>query len=176
MPMHERSFKQSNLNFTHCISLRHFGPYEDVNDTWARLSQLAAQLGVTGPDVVAFGICYDDPTRGSPDRFRYDACLAISRETYDDLRQRLGSADAANTPGQQDLRVEEFKLGRTMMTVHRGDHRNLRDAYTDVMRASAFRGLGASQPRPPFVEVYRNHPATTAGANLITEIHIPGLG
>ena len=41
-------------NITHYVGIRHVGAFNDVNSTWARLTQFALQQGISGPNVISF--------------------------------------------------------------------------------------------------------------------------
>lgn len=171
----EREFKDSSLNINYAVTIRHFGRYEDTNATWARLTQFAFHAGVAGPNVQPFGISYDDPTNTPEEKIRYDACLSISKDQYEDLRKRLDTDTNLDPALVEGIRVEQIPIGKTKAAVHKGPYKHIRDAYTDVLKTSAFKGLTGTpgqQPKPPFIEVYRNNPLLTLSANLITEIHV----
>jgi AraC family transcriptional regulator len=167
-----REFKQASLDFTQALSIRHFGPYQEVNETWAKLTQAAFNLGIAGPDVVAFGLSYDDPTTTPLEKIRYDACLSISKVHFNLLTQRFEAEEVSEEPQMRGVRAWPVSFGQTMMTVHRGSYGDIREAYTDLLREVAFSAKTREPPRPPFIEVYRNNPLLTRSQDLITEIHM----
>jgi DNA gyrase inhibitor GyrI len=164
----EREFKESLLNIRNYISVRHFGPYEDVNETWARLTQFAFEQGIGGPQVTAFGVCHDTQAITPPSHIRYDACLGIYPETYLQLAQKLTNSDQDEFSG---IRLETMVPQRTVMTIHKGSYRDIREAYTDALRAAATKKLNFDPRRLPTIEIYRNNPLFTKPEALVTEIH-----
>src|SRR6478752_3024753 len=95
----EREFFESTLNITHFISIRHFGPLEQVNETWSRLIQFAFHMGLSGPEVVSFGLCYDSPPHTPPDQIRYDACIGISPQKYKNIMEEVRMKADSNLEG-----------------------------------------------------------------------------
>lgn len=168
-----REFKEATLNITNYISIRHFGPLEEVNSTWSRLIQFAFHLGISGPEVIAFGLCCDYPPNTPPDQIRYDACLSISPAQHENLVQPMAANMDDNFEG---IRLNTLKVGKTMMTVHRGPYSNIRDAYTDALEAAALTGIDVHSHGLPTIEVYKNNPLLTKPEALITEIHFLPAG
>ena len=164
----EREFREAALNFRNYVSVRHFGPYEEVNETWARLMQFAFERGITGPQVTAFGICHDCQPHTAPDQIRYDACLALSPETYMHLTQELVVSEDDDFNG---IRMETMTPQETVMTLYRGPYKNIREAYTDALRSAATKDLKFDPHRLPTIEVYKNNPLFTKPQALVTEIH-----
>lgn len=167
-----REFKQASLDINQALSIRHFGPYTSVNETWAKLIQVAFNLGIAGHDVLAFGLSYDDPTTTPEEKIRYDACLAISKAHFNLLAQRFEAAETADEPQLRGLRAWPLTVGQTLMTVHRGSYSDIRETYTDLLREASFATHLREPIRPPFVEVYRNNPLLTRSQDLVTEVHV----
>src|ERR1700761_1103735 len=107
--------QEGTLSMRNYISIRHFGPYEDLNVTWKRLTQFAFQNSIPGPNVSAFGLCYDDPTNTPPRHIRYDACLSINAATLRDLMSRMNDLADASLAG---IRLQTMPAAKTVMTVH----------------------------------------------------------
>lgn len=168
----EREFRESSLNIRNYVSIRHYGPYEDVNDTWARLTQFAFERGIAGPQVMTFGICHDCQPHTPPDQIRYDACLGISPESYAELTQQMSASEDDDFTG---IRMETMVPLKTVMTIYRGPYKDIREAYTDALRAAATKGLNFDAHKLPTIEVYKNNPLFTKPESLVTEIHfLPG--
>ena len=167
MTLH-REFKESTVRITHYISIRHFGPYEEVNATWARLTQFAFEYGASGPDVVAFGFCHDCGPHTPPEEIRYDACLGVDPKFHKSLMEKMADSKDGDFEG---IRLETMSVGKTIMTVHRGPYSTIREAYTDALRAAATQKLSFDAHRLPTLEVYRNNPLLTKPESLLTEIH-----
>jgi AraC family transcriptional regulator len=168
--------RTGSVNFHHYISLRHFGPYETVNDTWARLLLFAFNNGFSGKDVTAFGLCYDDPTQTPSEQIRYDACLAVPQEHFAGLQQVLRSnRPDQNRPEIEGIRLEELGgLRNTLTVTHKGPYQQNRRAYSALVAETTRRGGKGRRLDLPSIEIYRNNPLLTRAEDLITEIHVRG--
>jgi len=164
----EREFKKARLNIQNYISVRHYGPYEEVNETWARVTQFAFERGISGPQVTAFGICCDCPPHTPPENIRYDACLAVNPETYTQLMEKLTVTEEDDFAG---IRMETMTPQETIMTIYKGPYNNIREAYTDALTLAATKTLNFDPHRLPTIEIYKNNPLFTKPAALVTEIH-----
>lgn len=158
----ESQFKSSSLKGNKVISLRHFGPYQEVNETWAKLTALAFDKGLSGSDVKAVGICYDDPTKTPAERIRYDACLTINESKAKSFQLDEHRDEFTG------IRLESIPEVKTVATTFQGDYAELCIAYTDALRVP-----GVRESTGPTYEVYRNNPLLTPKEDLITEIHFP---
>lgn len=145
------------------LVLRHVGAYGAVNETWAKLSTLAAERGLTGPETQAIGLSYDDPTVTPVEKIRYDACLIIGDEKVKNLRFE----------GEEDqftgVRLQKLQARGAKSTVHKGTYVTINESYRQL---TGERGAaGAKARKGPFVEVYRNNPFNTPPEQLETEIY-----
>lgn len=165
----EREFKEASLNIRNYVSVRHFGPYEEVNETWARLTQFAFDRGIAGPQVTTFGICHDCQPHTPPSQIRYDACLGVNTEVYAQLTQSLTESD--DDDHFTGIRMETMTPQKTVMTIYRGPYKNIREAYTDALRSAATKGLHFDPHKLPTIEIYKNNPLFTKPESLVTEIH-----
>jgi hypothetical protein len=178
-------------SITHYLSLRHEGPLQEVNATWARLTQFALSKGIAGPNLVAFAAacpCQLRPTDRSGDPAHeatevrnaqggkeltifYDACLAISAVDHCAVSEKTSTLPEENLSG---LRTGRVGIGDTHMVIHRGPYARLVDTYKAAMAAGATLGSKPGwQGLPVAFEVYRNNPLLTKPDALITEIHFP---
>jgi len=172
-------------NISHYVSIRHLGPFQQVNTTWARLTQFALQQGLVGPQVLAFAVACpcDDinapiaaasvqlPTGTFAPQLQYDACLAISAVQHNQITKQMTFRPGDNFVG---LRAGRIAVGDTMMTIHRGPYGNIGDTYRAALAAGATLGTSPDgKGRPVAFEVYRNNPLLTDPEALITEIHFP---
>lgn len=165
-----REFRSARLNPSTVLCLRHFGPYEAVNDTWTRLTTIAFDRGLSGPTTQAMGVVYDDPTTTPPERIRYDACLSVEEA-------RIRDVPLAD-PLQEftGIRLENLTFGESLMTVHYGAYTRITEAYTDMMQRVTLAPDATTRrvrQRPPYVEVYKNNPILTPASELVTEIYFP---
>jgi AraC family transcriptional regulator len=148
------------------ICLNHIGLYDQVNETWQRLSTFAVEKKITGHATRAIGIIYDDPTKSSAEKFCYDACLTVDRNTFMALHSQVD--------GRSGIRLETICGRETVSTVHRGPHATIGGAYELLLQSAALATSGSTdRVPPPYYEVYLNNPRFTRPAELLTEVHIP---
>jgi len=173
-------------NITHYVSIRHLGPFQQVNATWARLTQFALQQGIVGPHVIAFAVdCPCDtldapiesaanvqlPTGTLVPQLQYDACLAISPAQHTMITKQMAFRPGDNFVG---LRAGRIAVGDTMMAIHRGPYGNIGETYRAALAAGATLGTSPDgKGLPVAFEVYRNNPLLTDPEALITELHFP---
>lgn len=176
-------------NITNFVSIRHIGPFQDVNTTWARLTQFALSQGIVGSNVVAFATACpcDDinapvaaataiPVKGangvaSQLNLVYDACLAISPQQHQFVTQGMAVHPGANFDG---IRAGAMSVNETMVVVHRGSYASIGDTYRAALAAGATLGTSPDGENLPVAfEVYKNNPLLTKPEALITEIHFP---
>lgn len=173
-------------SLTHYVSVRHLGPFQQVNATWARLTQFALQQGISGPHVIAFAVAcpcddinqpYVAAARVAPGslpaqlQLQYDACLAISPAQHNMITTQMAFRPGDNFAG---LRAGRIGVGDTMMIVHRGPYDKIGDTYRAALDAGATLGTSPDgKGLPVAFEVYKNNPLLTDPEALITEIHFP---
>jgi effector-binding domain-containing protein len=175
--------RSSLTTLTHYVSIRHLGPFQQVNATWARLTQFALQQGISGPHVIAFAAACpcDDinapvaaakvPIGSGQLQLQYDACLAISAAQHNAITREMTFRPGDNFAG---LRAGTIRVGDTMMTVHRGPYSTIGDTYRSALAAGATLGTSPDgKGLPVAFEVYKNNPLLTDPESLITEIHFP---
>lgn len=171
------------------IACRHIGPYEMVADTWATLSEFVRENGLASPNTRAIGIVYDDPTVCRPKLLRYDACLTIDKDTFEQIRGQatdeiFPTFDPVHPPDQSGqslhdlfgtgIRLETIEGGDTATIIHRGPHRTIGQSYANLFQATAFGDGGTlSRVPPPYYEVYLKNPRFTPAAEILTELHVP---
>ena len=136
--------------------IRHVGPYDQVGDTWERLTDWMGAECLFGPDVKLFGMCWDDPEVTPADKIRYDACV-----TVDDSVAPTGEIGINTLPG-----------GRYAVMLHEGPYDKLGDAYAALM-GGWFPEQGLVPGDPPSMELYLNDPHSTEPEDLLTEICMP---
>ena len=164
-----REFKPATLShFDHYISLRHFGPYDGVNETWSRLVQFAFHQSIVGPKVVPFGICPVCPGNVFPSELWYDACLTLSPEQHEAIAHKMVAKPEDDLEG---IELNTLRVDKTVMTIHRGPYSRLRETYTDAIIAGRLQGFHFEGHRLPTIEIYRNNPLLTKPEALVTEIH-----
>lgn len=162
-------------NLSHYISIRHTGPFQDVNTTWARLTQFALANNLSGSNLVTFAAacpCGDinaEIAGVEPGDLQYDACLAVTAAQHSQITQTLASKPGSNYAG---VKTGTVSVGTTMMIVHQGPYSLLGETYRAALEAGAtlFTSVSGSG-QSVAIEVYRNNPLLTKPADLITEIH-----
>ena len=138
-------------------SVRQTGPYnESAERAWKLLCGWAGPKGLFTPNTLAIGISHDDPQATPPDEIRYDAAISLESEVDVAPPVVLGSL-----PG-----------GEYAIFSHQGPHEGLEETYKTIM-SSWVPTCGREFRDTPWFEIYRNDPASTPPAQLITDIHIP---
>lgn len=166
------------LPVSYYVSIRHIGPFQDVNTTWARLTQFAQSHGVAGAGVVSFATacpCNDinapiESESLSPSQYQYDACISLTAAQYQEISEALAKSPE-NFAG---VAVGKVSLGNTQFVVHNGPYSTIADTYRAALGAGAtlFSSLKPNGS-PVAVEVYKNNPLLTKPSALVTEIHFP---
>lgn len=70
-------------------ALRHQGDYNDISNSFTRLSAWAAGRNLIEPNSRSFGIYYDDPSAVPTNALRADACLTIPENASVDGAYRI---------------------------------------------------------------------------------------
>lgn len=138
-------------------SVRQTGPYmESADRAWKILFGWGAPKGLFTPRTMIIGITHDDPQATRPEEIRYDAAISLDGDVAVEPPVTLGAL-----PG-----------GEYAIFTHQGPYEGLEETYKTIM--SQWLSTSAREFRDtPWFEVYRNDPATTPPAQLITDIHIP---
>ncbi|SNR82680.1 AraC family transcriptional regulator [Humidesulfovibrio mexicanus] len=137
--------------------VRQTGPYmESAERAWKILCGWGAPKGLVNPKTLIIGISYDDPSATAPEELRYDAAISIDNDL------------AVEEPVSLDV----LPGGEYAVFTHQGPYQGLEETYKTIMSGwipTCDREFRDS----PWFEIYRNDPATTPPAQLITDIHIP---
>jgi AraC family transcriptional regulator len=142
------------------ISLRHYGSYETVHETWGKLAQVVLGSGVASANLRPIGITYDNPNLVPTDKLRYDAAFVLDAESH----AKLTSA----SHGRSNVRVESLPEVKAMTITHKGSYRHLRNAYADLTLQLGLRG--GHDCGTVFIEEYKNNPLATSEEDLVTEV------
>ncbi|WP_027175796.1 AraC family transcriptional regulator [Desulfovibrio aminophilus] len=137
-------------------SVRHLGPYKEVEVAWIALCAWAGPRGLLTPATLFIGICYDDPQATGPEAIRYDASIPVGPDVCSE-----GQITVQTIPG-----------GDYAVTTHRGPYENLEKTYAALMGGWLPQSGRMLRDAPGF-EIYRNDPKSTAPEDLVTELHIP---
>jgi|SRR2546421_6004968 AraC family transcriptional regulator len=161
--------RPGSIDSHNVLSIRHIGPYNQVDPTWHKLIAMASAEGISLSSAQMIGIVYDNPAVTPPERIRYDACISVP----DTHVKQLQASVAQKSPS--DARLQTIHGGSAVVKVHQGDYKDLIHAYTDAFQHFAFESRADMLPAaaPPYYEFYKNHPSVTPSAELITEIHFP---
>jgi AraC family transcriptional regulator len=109
--MHEVTIQQ--VQPLRVAALSHQGEYNDIGNSFARLTAWAAGRNLIGPNSRSFGIYYDDPSAVPASALRADACLTIPEHASVDGEYRI-----AHTPG-----------GPCALLIHVGPYAELEHSY-----------------------------------------------
>ena len=138
-------------------SVRHIGPYEQIQPAFQRLSELAGPAGLfERPETQLIAIYHDDPQTTPAAMLQSDAGLVV--------------AEGVQLPAGLDER--HLRAGPHACTIHIGSYTKLGDVWSRFLHEwlpSSGRRAAASAP----YEVYLNNPHDTAEADLRTELRIP---
>ncbi|ABC24143.1 AraC family transcriptional regulator [Rhodospirillum rubrum] len=139
-------------------SLRHIGPYGEAGETFRKITDWAVSEGVMTPETQILGLSYDDPKTTPAEILRYDACVTLK-------------TPVALPPGMQLMALPACSW---VMMTHKGPYETMGETFTKLYAALAEHptlvpiATGA-------IEIYVNDPATTAPADLITELGVAVL-
>lgn len=138
-------------------AVRHRGPYNQINEAFEKLGQIAGPGGLfNDPKVAMVGLYYDDPDTTPADQLQSDAGLVVSQST------KLPSG----------LSEERIPAGDYAVTLHVGPYEKLPDVWARFMGewlpSSGYRfaddGLS--------YELYLNDPTQVPKDQLRTELRI----
>jgi AraC family transcriptional regulator len=140
-----------------CGTVRHVGPYMQINEAFARLGELAQPAHLfERPGAMMVALFHDDPDSVPADQLRSDAAVVVD----------------ADTPLPEGLTEQRIPAGEYASTMHVGPYEQLGDVWARFMGewlpASGRRIAGG-----PSYEVYLNTPMDTPKEKLRTEIRIP---
>ena len=136
--------------------MRHVGPYRGVGATWVKLMAWAGPRGLIGPGTLALGVAHDDPDVTSPDKIRYDACIAVG--------------DSFLPEGE--VGVQQVGGGEYAITTHRGRYQTV--MQTIARLCGEWLPASGREPRSaPVLGILRNFPPDTRPEDLLTDIYFP---
>ena len=138
-------------------TVRHIGPYMQINEAFERLGALAAPAHLfEKPDAMMVALFHDDPDSVPADQLRSDAAVVVT----------------PGTPLPAGLAAQRIPAGEYASTTHIGPYEQLGDVWARFMGewlpASGRRMSGGVS-----YEVYHNTPMDTPREQLRTEIRIP---
>lgn len=137
--------------------LRHVGPYNQINEAFGRLGEIARRAGLFNhPGAAMIAIYHDDPESTPVDKLRSDAAIVVPE----------------NTKIPDGLTERRLPAGRYACTIHIGPYERLPDTWSKLMGewipANNLRIVDGES-----YELYLNDPTTTPKEQLRTEICVP---
>lgn len=138
-------------------TVRHIGPYMQINEAFARLGELAQPARLfEQPGAMMVALFHDDPDSVPADRLRSDAAVVVAR----------------GTPLPEGLTEQRIPAGEYASTTHVGPYEQLGDAWARFM-GEWLPASGRRMADGPSYEIYHNTPMDTPRETLRTEIRIP---
>ena len=137
--------------------VRHMGGYEEkgIHETWGKLMKWAGPRGIMGPNMLAIGICHDDPHITPPERCRYDACVTV------------GPA----VEGEGEVGVATLAAGKDAVMRFEGRAEDYGETY-GYLFGEWFPASGYQPGDSPCYEIYRNDPEKSGGF-FVVDICVP---
>jgi len=137
-------------------SIRHTGPYMQINQAFQRLGEIAQSAGLSKqPGAAMLAIYYDDPQSTPEDKLRSDAAVVVAEKT------KLPPT----------LTEQRIPAGRYACTLHVGPYEQLGDVWRRLLGewipSNGLRVDGLSY------ELYLNMPGEVPKEELRTEICVP---
>lgn len=137
-------------------SLRHIGPYMQINQAFEQLGKIAERAGLLRNENAAMVVIYhDDPESTPPDELRSDAGVIVP--------------DGITLPAP--LTEQRLPAGAYACTVHVGPYERLGDTWRRLM--GEWIPAHGRRVDGPSYERYLNMPGSVPTAELRTEICVP---
>lgn len=140
------------------VCLRGKGSFDEVGAAWQTMIEIASGEGLFTGDEQLVGRYPDDPDVTPPGKVRFD----VGFVPRDGVVPRRASR----------LRREVLPGGLWAVAVHRGSYATLSDTYLRLV-GGWFPHTGTILADRPCLELYLNHPAEVAEADLRTEVWAP---
>jgi AraC family transcriptional regulator len=136
-------------------AVRHRGPYNQINEAFEKLGNIAGPAGLfNDPAVRMVGLYYDDPETTPPEQLRSDAGLVVSKTT--------------KLPGV--LTERRIPAGEYASTLHVGPYEALPDVWArftgEWLPSSGYRVADGGLS----YELYLNDPSQVPKEQLRTEL------
>ena len=145
-----------NLEPMRVAFMPHFGPYDEVGQTWKDLVAQLAKDGRMGADSTFIGIPHDDPDVTPSAKLRYDACVTVGDDYVVD-----GAIKIQTIPG-----------GDYAVTTHRGPPGGIGEVYAQLFGQWLPRSGRELHSSPSFV-IALNNPEQVEPADRLVEIYLP---
>lgn len=162
--------ESQKLEPMHLVAVHHVGPFEETSKAWRTLNEFVSfrRLVSADPNVLAIGVCHDDPSCTPPEHFRYDACLVVNDEAI--KRENLTELVAECQPSEpgQHIRLTSLDGGKFVKVRHVGPYARTPAVYTDLLALAEREG--AEVDPLPLLKVYLDHPLFTPPERLRTDL------
>ncbi|MBN2635861.1 MAG: AraC family transcriptional regulator [Prolixibacteraceae bacterium] len=129
---------------------------KSAGKAWDTVCTFAKEKRLFGFKTEFIGISHDDPNITEPDKLRYDACIAISKEIKP----------------EGAIGIQEIQGGKFAVFVHKGAYEKLNNSY-DYIYGKWLPESGEDLRNTIGFEKYLNSPDDTKPEKLKTEIYIP---
>jgi AraC family transcriptional regulator len=139
------------------IYVQSIGDYnKTAKPAWEKVCGFAQKHKLFGFSTEMIGISYDDPSITEPDRCRYEACVAVSKEVKP----------------EGEVGFKTIPAGKYAVFNFKGPYEKLHEAY-DYIFGKYIPENKIELRNAPCFEKYLNSPDKTKPENLKTEICIP---
>lgn len=145
-----------NIAATDVVCVRHIGTYMQIGQAFERLFGWLGARQLINQDTRMMGVYFDDPCAVPEAELRSLACATIA------------NFDVIEAP----LERHTIAAGEYAVLHYQGPYAGLPAAY-DWFYGSWLPESGRELGNAPAFEEYLNDPATTAPADLLTDIHMP---
>ena len=139
-------------------TVEHRGPYNRINEAFARLGQIAGPAGLFGPQATMIALYFDDPETTPASELRAEAALSVASDKV-----------LPPTVGERTL-----PAGKYGCTVHEGGYDRIGDTWARFM-GQWLPQSGHRLADSPSFERYLNTPTEVPVEALRTELYLPLL-
>ena len=137
-------------------TVEHRGPYNRINEAFARLGQIAGPAGLFGPQAAMIALYFDDPESTPASELRAEAALSVPADKV-----------LPPTVGENLL-----PAGQYACTMHEGGYDRIGDTWARFM-GQWLPQSGHRLADSPSFERYLNTPMDVPVDQLRTELYIP---
>ena len=137
-------------------TVEHRGPYNRINEAFARLGQIAGPAGLFGPQAAMIALYFDDPESTPDSELRAEAALSVPADKV-----------LPPTVGENLL-----PAGQYACTMHEGGYDRIGDTWARFM-GQWLPQSGHRLADSPSFERYLNTPMDVPMDQLRTELYIP---
>ena len=136
--------------------MRHIGPYEELDQHWAKFFVWVIQNDIDFDNARVIGIAHDNPHITPHDELRFDACVSVDKQF-----QLSG-----------EVELQEIEGGDYAILTHQGPYEGLSERMNWLFN-EWLPGSGRELRGDPCFMDYRNSPMNTPQEKLLTDIYLP---